>query len=57
MYDEQEQKWYREYTWKGKYCKEECAEHFYAWSGEIPCTGIKYCLKCGKPEEEPIKTE
>jgi hypothetical protein len=30
----------------------ECKEHSYRWSGNMPCTGMKKCIFCGKPEDE-----
>lgn len=26
-----------------------CQDHFFAWSGKIPCTGVYRCIYCGKP--------
>jgi len=44
-------KYYRTFIWKGKIQQVECKEHSYAWSGKMPCTGIQYCIFCGKPKE------
>lgn len=30
----------------------ECTRHSYAWSGNIPCTGMYRCVYCGKPKDE-----
>jgi hypothetical protein len=44
-------KWIKVIVWHGKVNELECREHWYAWSGRIPCTGIKRCLLCGKPDD------
>ena len=39
----------------GEWCRvngRKCLNHKYVYSGEIPCTGVKKCIYCGKPEEE-----
>jgi len=38
--------------WKGKVTEAECIVHSYAWSGKIPCSGIEYCILCGKHKDE-----
>jgi hypothetical protein len=42
------------YDWDnpGQCITVECKDHSYAWSGKIPCTGIRRCIHCGKPEQE-----
>lgn len=50
-------KWYKIlYDWDkpgtGFVIEKECDNHHYAWSGQTPCTGVKKCMQCGKPEEE-----
>jgi hypothetical protein len=45
-------KYYKYLVWHGRVDKVECIDHAYAWSGKIPCTGIRRCVFCGKPEEE-----
>jgi len=42
--------WIKYLVWKGEVTEKECKEHSYAWSGKIPCTGIRRCIFCGKPE-------
>ena len=49
--EEKNGKWYRTYLWHGKMQEEECTEHAFAWSGRVPCTGVKICIHCGKVEE------
>ena len=44
-------KWYKEIVWGGKHEKIECINHFYRWSGKIPCTGVQCCVFCGKLKE------
>lgn len=39
----------------GKVKTVECKEHSHAWSGKIPCTGIRRCIYCGKPTEDMDK--
>jgi len=29
-----------------------CNKHTYSWSGNVPCTGIRRCVHCGKYECE-----
>jgi len=36
----------------GKVKDVECVEHSYAWSGEMPCTGVYCCVFCGKVKDE-----
>lgn len=43
-------KWMKQLSWKGKITSVECVEHSYAWSGNMPCTGLRKCIFCGKPE-------
>ncbi len=49
-------KCYYKYSYKmdktGDVEKVECKDHSYAWSGSIPCTGIKKCIYCGKIEKK-----
>jgi hypothetical protein len=45
-----DKRWTKYLAWKGKVTETECTEHSYAWSGKIPCTGIRKCVFCGKPE-------
>ena len=41
------------YDWEtGNIKTVECVSHSYAWSGTIPCTGIKRCIYCGKEKGE-----
>jgi len=47
-----EKKWYKTLVYAGKCETVECKDHFYRWSGKMPCTGIKVCIHCGKPENE-----
>lgn len=42
----------RIYRWGGRLYVEKCIEHAYRWTGKIPCTGIRACIFCGKPEDE-----
>lgn len=35
----------------GKCVTVKCTNHSYAWSGKIPCTGVRRCIYCGKIEE------
>lgn len=35
--------------------KMDCTDHSYAWSGSMPCTGIKKCVFCG--DEDPLEIE
>jgi hypothetical protein len=42
--------WIKYLVWQGKVTEIECTEHSYAWSGKIPCTGIRRCIYCGRPE-------
>ena len=51
MYDPIDKKYYRTFVWKGKMHKEECINHLYAWSGQIPCTGCLKCVFSGKINE------
>ena len=45
-------KWFKYIIRDGEYKKVECTHHSYAWSGQMPCTGIYRCVYCGKPEDE-----
>jgi len=45
-------KWIKQIVWHGIVEERECKEHWYAYSGRIPCTGRIKCLLCGKPEDE-----
>ena len=45
-----DRKWIKYLVWKGKVKAIECIKHSYAWSGKIPCTGVRQCIFCGKPE-------
>jgi len=47
-------KWTKTLCWMGRMKAVECKEHSYAWSGKIPCTGIRRCIYCGKPADEKI---
>jgi hypothetical protein len=42
----------RHFVRDGKYTIVPCTVHSYAWSGKMPCTGIRVCVFCGKPEED-----
>jgi len=42
--------WIKHLVWQGKVTAKKCKEHSYAWSGKIPCTGVRRCIFCGKPE-------
>lgn len=46
--DETMTKTHKHLVWKGKVKKVECINHSYAWSGQMPCTGIQRCIFCGK---------
>ena len=37
----------RTYKWMGKIYQEECINHSFRWTGQIPCTGKLICLLCG----------
>ena len=42
-------------VWNGL-CKEiEAPEHSYAWSGQIPCTGVLRCIYCGRYKDDEEK--
>ena len=43
-------------VWNGKVIEKECKEHFYAWSGKTPCTGIYRCVLCGKEGNSTLRT-
>ena len=43
-------KWFKTIVWAGKVEQKECTNHSYAWSGKTPCTGMRVCIHCGKPE-------
>ena len=43
-------KWIKYLVWQGEVKAVECTRHSYAWSGKMPCTGIRKCIFCGKPE-------
>jgi hypothetical protein len=43
-------KWIKYLNWQGKVKAVECTMHSYAWSGKMPCTGVRRCIFCGKPE-------
>ena len=45
-----DRKWIKHLIWKGEITGKECIKHSYAWSGKMPCTGIRRCIFCGKPE-------
>ncbi|MDM8536026.1 hypothetical protein QUF70_04670 [Desulfobacterales bacterium HSG17] len=45
-----DKKWIKYLVWEGKITATECKKHSYAWSGKMPCTGIRRCIFCGKPE-------
>jgi len=45
-----DRKWIKYLAWKGKVKSTECIKHSYAWSGKMPCTGVRRCIFCGKPE-------
>ena len=32
----------------GKIKIEDCTDHFWRWTGRIPCTGVQACIYCGK---------
>ena len=42
--------WIKYLVWQGEVTAKECKEHSYTWSGKIPCTGVRRCIFCGKPE-------
>jgi len=44
-------KYFKFLIWHGIVEKVECENHSYTWSGEMPCTGIFYCVYCGKEKE------
>jgi len=46
-------KWTKTTCWHGKVEVIECLDHSFAWSGDMPCTGYRRCIYCGKPESEP----
>lgn len=48
--------WTKTIAWCGKVETVECKKHSYAWSGQIPCTGIRRCIYCGKPAEDTEDT-
>ena len=41
-------KWLNKMNYTGDVYRTECEDHSYAWSGAIPCTGIRRCIYCGK---------
>ena len=41
--------------WLGKVEEIILESHTFAWSGNIPCTGIRKCIYCGLPESEVKK--
>jgi len=44
--------WTRYYNDHGTVSVGPCVEHHFAWSGKMPCTGIRRCIYCGKPKED-----
>ena len=48
MYNTKTGKYYYYTVWNGKTEKKECKTHEYAYTGIIPCTGEKRCVRCGK---------
>ncbi len=49
-YDAKNDKWYKEGPWHGKIERSECTKHEYVWTGRVPCTGVRRCWLCGKPD-------
>jgi len=45
-------KWLYKRDGSGNVEKVECKDHSYIWSGNIPCSGIRKCVYCGKIEGE-----
>lgn len=37
-------------VWGGKVQNIVVNKHSFAWSGRMPCTGIRRCIYCGQPE-------
>ena len=42
----------RTVCWKGKVKTIEVKDHVFAYSGQIPCTGVRRCIYCHKYEDE-----
>jgi len=36
-------------VWNGQVTEEECTQHSFSWSGDMPCTGLYKCIHCGFP--------
>jgi hypothetical protein len=53
-YDKQTQSWYFQTQWHGAIERQECTKHSYRWSGKMPCTGVQYCVFCGKYKEDDL---
>jgi hypothetical protein len=45
----------RTIMWLGKIETITCNEHSFAWSGQIPCTGMRRCIYCGVYEHDLIE--
>ena len=45
-------KYYKWLVWHGKITKVECKNHSFAWSGNMPCTGLLSRVYCGYWRQE-----
>ena len=44
--------WVKTIVFGGKTEESPCERHSYHHNGKMPCTGIRTCLLCGKPQDD-----
>jgi len=54
MFNSETGEYLKTLIWAGEVIVTECINHSYAWTGKIPCTGVKACIHCGKVKENTL---